>query len=663
MFLEFYGLNDQPFGVTPDPRFLYMGPAQQEAFSSLVYGIETGRGFMALIASPGLGKTTILLQLMERLRESARTALLFHTHTNPRGFLRSLLMDLGVDTAGQDMGDMQRRLSDLLIQETDAGKRIVVAIDEAQNLETNILEMVRMLSNFETPQAKLLQIVLVGQPQLADILASPQMEQFRQRISIITHFPPLGGADVPKYIDHRLRVAGYSGGRLFSPAALRLIVAASKGIPRNINNLCFQAMSIGFAKNQTKIDELTMREVIEDLNLETLGLAPAATTEASHRKPGPNPAGKRFDTPLDGGDDLAVIASTPPGRAEAVLDAVDLSSKAQGAGRTGASGSGRPGDKLPPPYATKHSAQPIALLGLLVLLTWLCSGGRLQSDLGYLGQATGVSGLFPNQNQLTSTEVASRPSAVPPVSTSQGAKTPVTETASNVPPAIPVAGPIAAEPAAPSRPIAQNEPAPRAGRLGRPGQPTRHESLGREGVAVSDRGYEPGKGRLVVESSDPGAPITINGEGNPLWVTPRIFSLTAGTYIVSVSQPGRDTWTRRVHVNEGREKWIAANPPARQPDGGMFTVDTEPPGMQVFIDGKAFGPSRVEAILRPGWHNCEVIPGPGLQALVDRFHLSPGESVTRHIRMSVPALTRPNGTRRQENGDEALRRIPEGGNP
>ena len=252
MFLQFYGLREQPFGVTPDPRFLYMGPAQQEAFSSLVYGIETGRGFMALIASPGLGKTTIILKLMETLRESARTAFLFQTHTNSEEFLRNLIADLDIEPCGNDLGELQRQLGDLLIQEAKSGKRIVVIIDEAQNLTDGILEMVRMLSNFETPQAKLLQIVLVGQPQLADKLASPHLEQLRQRISIITHFPPLADGDIPPYIDHRLRVAGFQGSDLFTQAALGLIAAYSKGIPRNINNICFQALSLGLCQKSAK---------------------------------------------------------------------------------------------------------------------------------------------------------------------------------------------------------------------------------------------------------------------------------------------------------------------------------------------------------------------------------------------------------------------------
>src|SRR5579872_4888295 len=142
MFLDYYGLNEQPFGVTPDPRFLYVGPAQQEALSSLVYGIEMGRGFMALIASPGLGKTTILLQLMERLRGKARTAFLFQTYTSPHEFLRSLLTDLDIEPAGQDLGDLQRQLGDALLQERAAGRRIVMAVDEAQNLDDQLLETV-----------------------------------------------------------------------------------------------------------------------------------------------------------------------------------------------------------------------------------------------------------------------------------------------------------------------------------------------------------------------------------------------------------------------------------------------------------------------------------------------------------------------------------------
>src|SRR5262249_25637719 len=157
------------------------------------------------IAAPGLGKTTILMRLMEQLRGTAHTAFLFQTHANFVEFLRNLLSDLQIEPCGHDLDDLQRQLGDVLIQGTKEGKRIVVAIDEAQNLDAATLEMVRVLSNFEAPQEKLLQIILAGQPGLADKLASPELEQLRQRVSIVTHFPPLDAEDIPHYIAHRLR--------------------------------------------------------------------------------------------------------------------------------------------------------------------------------------------------------------------------------------------------------------------------------------------------------------------------------------------------------------------------------------------------------------------------------------------------------------------------
>ena len=237
MYLQFYGLKEQPFGVTPDPRFLYMGPAHREAFASLLYGIESGRGFMALIASPGLGKTTIILRLLERLRHTAQTAFLYQSHSDSREFVKNLLRDLDVEPSGQDMSDLQGQLRDVLVRGSQVGKQAVLLIDEAQNLDDEVLETVRMLSNFESPNAKLLQTVLVGQPPLADKLARPHLAQLRQRISIIAHFPPLSATEVERYIRHRLEVAGYRGSRLFKKPALALIAKYSRGIPRVINNL------------------------------------------------------------------------------------------------------------------------------------------------------------------------------------------------------------------------------------------------------------------------------------------------------------------------------------------------------------------------------------------------------------------------------------------
>ena len=271
MFLEHFGLREQPFGITPDPHFLYFSRSHLEALASLFYGIKTRRGFMALVAKPGMGKTTLLFHLLERLRSCARTAFLFEGHTDPQDFLRSLMADLGVSDQDNDLGRMRGKFNEVLIRELHAGRRVIVVIDEAQNLDDSVFETVRMLSNFEVPGTKLMEIVLAGQPQLADKLASRNLVQLRQRISIVSKLNQFNASETEAYIDHRLRIAGYCGKPLFTAEALAIIHSHSEGIPRNINNLCFHAATLGFANGQKTIDASILNEVLEDLDLGVLG--------------------------------------------------------------------------------------------------------------------------------------------------------------------------------------------------------------------------------------------------------------------------------------------------------------------------------------------------------------------------------------------------------
>ena len=270
MFLDHYGLREQPFGVTPDPRFLYFSRVHREALASLQYGIECGRGFTGLIAEPGMGKTTLLFHLLEKLRKSAHTAFLFQTQCDSPGFLRCVLADLGVKAQSHDLVEMQRQLNDFLVRESRIGQPLVLVVDEAQNLDNSVLETIRMLSNFETPRAKLMHIILAGQPKLADKLASAKLVQLRQRLSIISRLPQLSLAETAGYISHRLQVAGYRGKPLFTRDALAGIRYSSQGIPRNISNLCFHALTIGFAKGQKTIDASILAEALTDTNVESL---------------------------------------------------------------------------------------------------------------------------------------------------------------------------------------------------------------------------------------------------------------------------------------------------------------------------------------------------------------------------------------------------------
>jgi general secretion pathway protein A len=278
MFLNFYGLREQPFGVTPDPRFLYLSPTHREALASMYYGIDAERGFVALIAKPGMGKTNLLFQLLQQFRAKARTAFVFQTQCTSREFMRFLLLELGCEVdANMDLVSMHEMFNRCLLQEAHAGRRFIIVVDEAQNLEPSVLETIRLLSDFETPQAKLLQIILSGQPELADKLSRPSLRQLRQRVSLLSTLRPLPADEVVQYINHRLRAAGRDDNSLFTPAAVKLIAEMSEGIPRNINNICFNALSLGCALKQTTIDVDAIRQVAADFDLGAMLSDPGLT--------------------------------------------------------------------------------------------------------------------------------------------------------------------------------------------------------------------------------------------------------------------------------------------------------------------------------------------------------------------------------------------------
>jgi type II secretory pathway predicted ATPase ExeA len=268
MFLDYYNLREQPFGVTPDPRFLFLGESHREALASLHYGVESGRGFVSLVAPPGMGKTTLLYQLMERIRTKASTAFLFQTQCTPRDLLRYLLADMKIENSGDDLVEMHQKLNEALVKIRQSGSIFVLVIDEAQNLDDTVLETVRLLSDFETSRTKLMQIVLAGQPQLEEKLASPNLVQLRQRVSTWARLAHLSAQETSSYIDHRLSIAGGNGRSLFSPEARRLIAAYSGGIPRNINTICFNALSLGYASGRPRIEAPVIREVSSDLSLD-----------------------------------------------------------------------------------------------------------------------------------------------------------------------------------------------------------------------------------------------------------------------------------------------------------------------------------------------------------------------------------------------------------
>ena len=259
MFLEFYGLREQPFGSTADPRFLYGSTPHLEALGSLRHEIQNALGFSALIAEPGLGKTTLMVQLLETFRASL-TAFVFETQCNSLGLMRHLLRELRVSTQERDPVALHECLQDALESAAHEGRRVLMIIDEAQNLQSSVLESVRLLSNFESRRGKLLHIILSGQPLLAERLSHPDLIQLRQRVWMLNWLKRLPLEEVAPYVNHRLRVAGYCGDVLFSDSALHSIAVRSKGTPREINRICFKALSFGSQMREPLIS----REIAEE---------------------------------------------------------------------------------------------------------------------------------------------------------------------------------------------------------------------------------------------------------------------------------------------------------------------------------------------------------------------------------------------------------------
>lgn len=275
MFEKYFNLSDQPFGATPDPRFLMRTSSHREALASLYAGFYANRGFTVLIAEPGMGKTTLLFEFLDHIRGKARTVFLFDTLCEAADLLSLILQDLGL-TPGETVAARHRQLNEILATEARAGRSIVLIIDEAQNLSLEALEALRLLSNFETSHSKLMQLVLCGQPQLADKLARPEVVQLRQRVSTICRLTNLNAGETKAYVEYRLKLVGHVGAPIFTPRALELLVEASQGIPRVVNTLCFNSLCLCLARNARVVDENIMVGAIADLQLPTCAPAPLA---------------------------------------------------------------------------------------------------------------------------------------------------------------------------------------------------------------------------------------------------------------------------------------------------------------------------------------------------------------------------------------------------
>jgi type II secretory pathway predicted ATPase ExeA len=268
MYEQFFGFSQKPFNVTPDPKLLFMTDSHQEALSSLLYGIQERRGFISVSGEIGTGKTTLLNFLLSILDKKVKTIFIFNTNIPFEDLLKEILRNLALRAFDGTKVSMIRKLNLYLLKTLERNENVAILIDEAQNLSNEVLEELRMLSNMETGEAKLMQIVLVGQPELETKLNSEGLRQLKQRIGIRRQIRPLTEGESRQYIDDRLQKMGSMIKDIFTPEALDLICRYSAGIFRNINIICDNAFLIGYALKRKPIDAAIVREVFGDMGIE-----------------------------------------------------------------------------------------------------------------------------------------------------------------------------------------------------------------------------------------------------------------------------------------------------------------------------------------------------------------------------------------------------------
>ena len=264
MYQEFYGFREAPFNITPDPRFLFYSNRHREAFDHLLFGIRERKGFVQLTGDVGAGKTTLCRALLAHLGPSFKTALILNPRMTPTQLLKAILVELGLPSR-RDRTACLRELNSFLLSEAADGNDVVLLVDEAQDLTKDLLEEVRLLSNLETDERKLLQIGLVGQPELRDLLNKRGLRQLRQRITVRYHLGPLSRDETDQYIRHRLGVAGANSRPVFSRWAVRRVHGYSGGVPRLINAVCDKALLCGFVVGTDHLRAKHVRRAIREL--------------------------------------------------------------------------------------------------------------------------------------------------------------------------------------------------------------------------------------------------------------------------------------------------------------------------------------------------------------------------------------------------------------
>ena len=271
MYQQYFGLHSDPFALTPDTEFFFRDWVREEALNTLIYGVRSGEGFIKMVGEVGTGKTTLCRQILRQIEPEAKTAYLPNPQLQDTNLIATLARELGVDTVERTTNELFDAIQEVLLATWREGRPVVLVLDEAQALPNSTLEQARLLSNLETEKAKLLRIVLFGQPELDQRLKDPAIRQLQQRIVYSYYLRPFAKADLVGYLDHRLRVAGYGGPPLFEPKAVRALHKGSGGVPRLVNILAHKSLLAAFGDGAVRVKGRHVRAAVRD-------------TEAAHQR-------------------------------------------------------------------------------------------------------------------------------------------------------------------------------------------------------------------------------------------------------------------------------------------------------------------------------------------------------------------------------------------
>lgn len=293
MYLQFYGFKEAPFNLTPDSKFLFLSHRHQEALAALIFGVQERKGFICLTGEIGCGKTTLCRAMLSQLDpHQVKVCVVLNSYLTDLELLKTINEGFGLAAESDSKKALLDELNNFLIEEFSQGHNVVLVIDEAQNLRPETLEQIRMISNLETETAKLIQIVLIGQPELRRTLALPELEQLNQRITVRYHITPLDESDIPDYIKHRLAVAEPQVEVALSPHAYKLIYHFSRGVPRKVNVICDRCLLVGYVQGTFNMDDKIVQRAVSEVRGEVPGFDTAALTDAKDGYGAPAPRGK-----------------------------------------------------------------------------------------------------------------------------------------------------------------------------------------------------------------------------------------------------------------------------------------------------------------------------------------------------------------------------------